>query len=376
MLSDGSKLAHPICHFFRQTEMSKMKRTTKILALLCGLMLLSLSLGGCVRQTETAAEPQKAVYFTYFDTVTYVYSYAGDSADSFSHNLETVTAVLEDYHKLLDIYNAYDGLNNLYTVNENAGGEPVKVDKRLIDFLLYARTMCEKTNGRMNVMMGSVLRLWHDCREEAEQDASAAHLPDAAALQEAAQHMDISFLEIDAENCTVRIADEKARLDVGALGKGYAVERAADALKSENVTGYVLNVGGNLRYLGTKADGTCWVTGVREPNGEGDTLAAKLVLSDVSCVTSGVYERYFMVDGQHYHHIIDPDTLYPADYCLSLTIVTKDSGYADALSTALFCMSYEEGTALLKTLSDAEALWIFADGSVKMTDGVTAYIQE
>ena len=381
-LSDGASQTHPNLPFFAQAEETvKMKRTVngtrrKTAALLCGLMLLSAALGGCTKQEETAAEPQKAVYFTYFDTVSYVYSYAGDSADSFSHHAEEVSDVLETYHRLLDIYNAYDGLNNLYTVNENAGGEPVRVDEKLIDFLLYARTMYEKTDGAMNVMMGSVLRLWHDCREEAERDAGAARLPDAEALREASQHMAIGALEIDAVYMTVRIADEKARLDVGALGKGYAAERAAEKLESAGVSGYVINVGGNLRLVGAKEDGTGWFVGVRDPNGEGDSFAAKLVLKDTSCVTSGVYERYFTVDGQCYHHIIDPDTLYPADYCVSLTVVTKDSGYADALSTALFCMPCEEGEQLLKALSDAEALWIFADGTVRMTDGMAEYVRE
>ena len=94
------------------------------------------------------------------------------------------------------------------------------------------------------------------------------------------------------------------------------------------------------------------------------------MLKDTSCVTSGNYERYFNVGGVRYHHIIDPDTLFPADHCDSITVITKDSAVADALSTALFCMSYEDGMELLRSFEGVDVLWIFADGSLRYTDGL------
>ena len=192
----------------------------------------------------------------------------------------------------------------------------------------------------------------------------------ASQLSEAAKHISIDTLEIDEEAGTVRISDPEASIDVGALGKGYATEKAAQFLESDGANGYVLSVGGNIRIIGTKMDGSGFVTGVRSPDSSDPNFAATLRLSDTACVTSGVYERFYSVKGKQYHHIIDKDTLYPARYFDSLTIVTRDSGLADALSTALFCMTYEDGQKLLSDIGGVEAFWIFPDGTKKYTPGL------
>ena len=341
----------------------------------CAAVLALLLMTGCAAK-PTKIEPQGKAYFTYFDTVSYVYSYAGDSAERFEERSAEVSHILEEYHKLFDIYHEYSGINNLCTINKLAGGEPVSVDEKLIRFLSYAKELYEQTGGEMNVMMGAVLRLWHDCRTAASDDPSAARVPSEQDLKEAAMHTDISLLEIDSENLTVRITDPQASIDVGALGKGYATERAADYLFSQEAYGYVLNVGGNIRIIGTKPDGSGWVTGIKDPNDPDGNFALSLLLSDTACVTSGIYERYFTVDGVRYHHIIDKDTLYPADYFSSLTVITADSGLADCLSTALFCMSQEDGQKLVDKIGGVEVLWIYPDGSMAYTDGLASLITD
>ncbi len=338
--------------------MLKSPKTWICLCLIAGLLM---GLTGCGPSGGGSA-PQSAVYFTYFDTVSNIYSYAGDSQADFEANCAEVTQVLQHYHRLFDIYHEYSGMVNLATINQNAGGQALEVGPELIAFLLYARRMYNVSGGKMNVMLGSVLRLWHDCREEADRDPEGTRIPTEAELTQAAAHTDISALEIDAQRNTVRISDPAASLDVGALAKGYAAERAAEALEDAGVTGYVLDIGGNLRLVGTKPDGSGWTTGVKDPQ-DPETYAAKLVLSDTSCVTSGDYERYFTVDGVRYHHIIDPDTYMPATYSSSVTVIAPDSGLADALSTALFCMSYDEGLALVQGLGNVQVLWILADGT-------------
>lgn len=332
---------------------------------------MTLSLAACAREAPKA-EPQGKAFFAYFDTVSYVYSYAQDSEEQFNERAELVSGVLEKYHRLFDIYHEYTGINNLCTVNRLAGGEPVEVEKELVDFLLYAKELYTATNGEMNIMLGAVLSQWHDCREAAEN--GQARLPDEQELLEAAKHTDISLLEIDEEKLTVRISDELASIDVGALGKGYATERAAQALCAQGITSYVLNIGGNLRIIGTKPDGSGWVTGIRDPQNEGGSIDARLLLANTSCVTSGVYERYFTVDGKRYHHIIDKDTCYPAAYFSSVTVISEDSALADALSTALFCMPLDEGMEILEGLH-AEALWILPDGETEYSNGFSEYLE-
>ncbi len=322
-----------------------------------------------------AIEPKGKVYYAFFDTVSYVYDYAGDSAERFDDRSAEVSHILEEYHRLFDIYHEYEGLVNLCTINRAAGGEALKADPKLIAFLLCARGMYDTTDGEMNVMLGAVLRLWHDCREAASADPSGAAIPPEEALREAAGHTGIELLEIDEAQGTVRIADPLASIDVGALGKGYAVERAAEYLESVGAFGYVLNVGGNIRCVGDRPDGSGWVTAIRDPDPASESYACRIRIRDVSCVTSGVYERYFTVKGQRYHHIIDRDTLMPAAYYDSLTVLTADSGLADALSTALFCMPYEESRALAERLG-VDVLWIFPDGEQRCTDGFASRIEQ
>ena len=343
--------------------------------LLLTAMVIPLLAGCSAPETPAAQTENKGKsYFTYFDTVSYVYSYAGDSAEQFDERSAEVSDILGEYHRLFDIYHEYSGVNNLCTLNLNAGGEPIEVDEKLIDFLLYARELYQATDGEMNVMMGAVLRIWHDLRDAASDDPGAARLPTEEDLSTAAEHTDFSLLEIDEDARTVRIADPAASIDVGALGKGYATEMAARALEAEGVSSYVLNVGGNIRIIGTKPDGTGWVTGVKDPRNTSE-FAIKLRLADTSCVTSGVYERYYTVDGVRYHHIIDKDTLFPAEYFSSLTVITKNSALADALSTALFCMPYDDGAALAEKLG-VDVLWIFPDGEMKYTPGIEKLIEE
>ena len=340
----------------------------KSLACLCAVLGLLVVLTGCPNSAHKE-EPKGMVYFTFFDTVSNIYSYAGDSDEEFNANCEGVATILEEYHRLFDIYYEYSGVNNLKTINSSAGGDPVEVDQKLIDFLLYAKELYAVTNGEMNVMMGSVLSLWHDCREAATASPANASIPTEEVLLQAALHTDISLLEIDRENRTVRIADPAARIDVGALGKGYATEKAAEYLRGQGADGYVLNIGGNIRIIGHKPDGSGWGTGIKNP-ADPSQYALKLTIADTSCVTSGDYERYYTVNGVKYHHVIDKDTLMPSAFFSSVTVITPNSGLADALSTALFSMSYEEGLALVNGIGGVEVLWITGDGTQYTTPGI------
>ena len=337
----------------------------KSLISLCAIIGLLVILTGCptVANREESQKPLGLVNFTLFDTVSYVYSYAGDSTEVVEERANAVFGVLAEYHALFDIYYEHSGVTNLKMLNQNAGGEPMKVDSKLIDFLLYAKELYTLTGGEMNIMMGSVLSLWHDARE------GGSSIPSEEALSEAALHTSIDLLEIDVENQTVRISDPKASIDVGALGKGYATERAAEYLESIGATSYVLNIGGNIRIIGTKPDGSGWKTGIKNPQNP-STYSKYLILSNTSCVTSGNYERYYTVNGERYHHIIDKDTLMPSDFFSSVTILTSDSGLADALSTALFSMSYEDGLEIINKIGGVEVVWITTDGTIYTTDGI------
>ena len=163
-------------------------------------------------------------------------------------------------------------------------------------------------------------------------------------------------------------------LDLGAIAKGYAVEMAAQMLEEKGISGYVINVGGNVRTVGTKADGSAWVVGIENPDDDGSQpYLAYLHLAGESIVTSGSYQRYYTVEGKAYHHIIDPETLMPAEYYRSVSVICKNSADGDALSTALFCMSLEEGMSLIQNFDGVEAMWVFPDGEKRYSEGFEDY---
>jgi thiamine biosynthesis lipoprotein len=272
---------------------------------------------------------------------------------------------LRQYHRLFDIYYEYSDTPNLKTVNDNAGKNAVKVDGKIIDLLEYAKEMYSLTGGEMNIAMGSVLSLWHESREAAQKSPDGASIPTKSALDEAKKHTSIENIVINREESTVYISDEKTRIDVGALGKGYATEMIGKMLKEKGISSYVLNIGGNIKTIGEKKNGEGWLTGITNPDKtSSESFACRVEIKNISCVTSGDYERYFTVDDKKYHHIIDKDTLYPAEYFSSVTVITPDSALADALSTALFNVDYETGKRLIEGIDEILVVWVFPDGTV------------
>ena len=333
-------------------------------ALLCAVLLLSMAgCGGEQRHTHT--------WYAWFDTVTTVIGYGSER--DFQKACDIVSDVLERYHRSCDIYHEYSGVQNARTLNLRAGEAPVSVEPELMEVLLFGREAHALTGGMCNIAMGAVLSLWHDCREAAE--TGEARLPDDAALRRAAEHCRMEDLHLDPAAGTAQLSDREMSVDLGAVAKGYAAEQAARALEAAGCTGYALSVGGNVRTVGVRGDGQPWVSGIEDPREESESAyLLRLALSGQALVTSGSYQRYYTVDGVRYHHIISPETLYPKNDFLSVTILCPDSALADALSTAVFNMELESGIDYVNSLESTEACWILPDGSIRMTPGLEQYV--
>lgn len=354
-----------------------MRKTGFVILLACALLLSGCSAPLAVLEstqapTDAPVELKQfnATFLTLFDTVTTVVGKA-ETEEAFTKTAQAVHDKLEKYHQLFDIYNTYEGVSNLKTVNDMAGIAPVHVDAEIIALLRDCVSYYEATNGRTNVMMGSVLSLWHEARSDGRRDPMNAKLPDEEKLRAAAQHTDIASLIIDEEAGTVYISDPEARLDVGAVAKGWSVQRVAD----QSPEGLLLSVGGNVAATGPKdASGTPWVVGVQDPDG-GDAYIHTLNITKGCVVTSGDYQRTYVVDGKFYHHIIDPDTLYPSEYWQSVTVLLPHSGAADALSTALFILPLEEGKQLCTSFG-AECIWVDQEGNRHYSDGFMDFVRK
>lgn len=344
-------------------------------------LILLLSFAGCnenaVSQEEALPEQGKIrftkSYMDYFDTISTVVGYEY-TQEEFDAKCEVIAKQLEHYHKLYDIYNHYESVTNVYDLNKTAGTAPVEVHEDIISLFEFCREMYDLTYGKTNFAMGTVLRIWHNYRDNGNFDPANAALPTDAELAAAAEHCNIDDVIIDAEANTVFFADPELKVDVGAIGKGYATEQIARMLIEMGVDNYTLNIGGNIRTIGNKADGNGWVAGIQNPDIQSENkFILKVAFGDLALVTSGSYQRYYVVDGQRYHHIIDPETLYPKDNFTSVSILTPDSGVADAVSTACFNLPLEDGLALIESMENTEAMWVEADGTMHYSSGFLAF---
>ena len=331
------------------------------------LVLMALLLGGCASLGKPEKTQYNATFLTLFDTVTTVVGHA-ESEEAFTQTAQRIHDDLEVYHRLFDIYHDYEGINNLKTVNDQAGIAPVKVDRAIIDLLTDCREFYDLTDGRVNVAMGSILSLWHEARNRGISDPAHAALPNMAELESAAEHIRLEQIVIDEAASTVYIPDPEMSLDVGAVAKGWATQRAAEKAPA----GMLISVGGNVCATGPKQGEHPWVIGIQNP--EGGEYLHTIYVERGCVVTSGDYQRTYTVDGKKYHHIIDPDTRMPASYWRSVSIVCKDSALADALSTALFLLPLEQGRALAEKCG-ADVLWIDAEGNEFTTSGFESIIR-
>lgn len=368
----------------KRNERIKIKYNTlgKCLWIMTGILFMVCFLTGCgIRQQtdgtliNTGAGTDKtqyqATFLDLFNTVTTIVGKA-ESEEGFRQQAQEIYDSLLYYHQLFDVYNDYEGVNNIKTINDQAGIAPVKVDSVIVEMLADCKKYYEQTNGRVNAAMGSVLFLWHEARNDSINDPAHAYLPEMEKLKAAAEHMDMEKLVIDREASTVFLSDPDMRLDVGAIAKGWAAQKAADACGAKYPAedgGFLISVGGNVCATGPKdADGTAWVIGIQKPDGEANEYLHTVYVKSGCVVTSGDYQRTYAVDGKQYHHIIDPDTLFPSAYWRSVTIICEDSGQADALSTALFLMDLESGQKLLEQY-DAAAMWVNAEGKIFYSPG-------
>ncbi len=313
------------------------------------IVLLLVTLVGCNNN-----ETYEKYYYTYFDTVSLVKSYSNDDETTFNNKADDIETILNKYHNLLDTFEDHD-VNGLYKINQNAGVKPIVVDKELFNLLKFGKDIYYLTNGKTNIMMGSLTSIW-------KQAISDEKLPNEELLNEASKHIDIESLVLDEDKLSVYISDEKALIDVGSIAKGYVCDVIKEEL-GDILSGYSISLGGNVLLIGNKYDGSNFKIGIKDPFKD-NSLAKTLEISDTSLVTSGNYERYFDLDGKRYHHIVDPDTLYPSMYYASVTVIYSESKICDALSTALFSLSIEDGKKILSNYPGIKATWIDLDGEI------------
>ena len=312
-------------------------------------VLLIILLAGCSRQKAYTTD-----FFDYFDTYSSLTVCAG-SPEEAERYAGLTRALFEQYDALLDSFESHPGYVNLFDLNQAAGSGPVAVSRELYDFIAYGLDVYEITGHTVNIALGPVLQLWQQALND-----EAHPLPDDEALRQAALHTDPGDVILNEKDCTVELRSADMALDAGALAKGYVAALVEEALRGAGCKSALLSAGGNILCIGNAPEGGDWRIGIRNPDypdHSSTSIAQVLTVQDVSVVTSGDYERFFEKDGVRYHHLIDPETLYPGHLYRSVTIVCRDGAAADMLSTALFLMPRAEGEALAARY-DAQVIYM------------------
>lgn len=370
-----------------QTSSSGVGRYSFLLGALIGVLIFGIAwyLGKSANK-KVNYEKHTYTYWDVLDTVSTIQVYLKDGQDP-DYYENWIHEELLGYHQLFDAYHSYPGLNNVYTINEMAGKEPVAVDEKLFDLVDFCMNQMGNTRNRTNIAFGTVTAIWKqfmtDCSDERalalkEDRAPVYTLPNESVLNAAAEHIDPMQVILDKENHTVYLADSMMRLDVGAAAKGYICEVLAQDMKAAGIESSCIVLGGNVKVIGQYRgtdDRTYFTSAVKNPEDPNQYLNYILKISDQDCVvTSGNYERFVDIDGMRYCHLIDPDTMYPTQGMSGVTIICKDSGLADYLSTALFSVNVETGKEILTNYPGVEACWITDQYEIFFSDHFMDYV--
>lgn len=288
-------------------------------------------------------------------------------SDSSDKAERAIDIVFDEIAKLDSMLNFFSDKSELSIINKNAGLSEVRVSQETIEVIEKAIYASEKTDGAFDATIGPEISLW---------DFPNKIKPDDKTIRERLSLVNYKLIHINKERSTVYLEKRGMLLDLGGIAKGYAADRAVAVLKRIGIKSGLVSVAGDIKAFGLKPDGRAWVVGIRNPRaiGNDDDIMATIELRDAAISTSGDYERYFIVDGKRYHHILDPKTGYPADECQSVTVIAKDGVYTDSFSTGVFVLGPERGMAALKEMG-FEGLIVDSSGSIKTTQGLKDRIE-
>ena len=269
----------------------------------------------------------------------------------------------DEFERLEDLMSTWREDSEVSRLNAEAGGDPVPVSPDVLDVLQQARQISEWTGGKFDVTFGALAGLW-----QFDEDLIDT-VPDMDAVRARLPLIAYEDLEIDEVAGTARLRRPGMSVNLGGIGKGYAVDRAVEILRAHGLDTFLIQAGGDL-YVGGRPEGREWRLGIQDPRGQAGTPFAAMGLSDETFSTSGDYERSFISGDRRYHHILDPDLGEPATGSRSVTIVTARAVLADALSTGVFILGPEAGMELIERLPDVESVIVSAENEVLISTGL------
>lgn len=268
---------------------------------------------------------------------------------------------------VLDIHNKMSSQlasSEVSKINQNAGIQPIKVSDDTYTVIKKAISYSQKTGGKFDISVGAISSIWNIGNE-------SARVPSSEEIKSLLPLVNYKDISLNDKEKSVYLKKKGMKIDLGGIAKGYCADKLADYLKENGVKNAIINLGGNIYVFGQNAKKTDFNVGVQDPAKTNTEPLGTIQLTDMSIVTSGVYERFIEKDGKVYHHMINPTTGYPFENNLSsVTIISKKSIDGDALSTSTFGLGLEEGMKFIEGLEDVDAIFITNDKKIFTSKGI------
>ncbi|WP_343485668.1 FAD:protein FMN transferase [Allomuricauda sp. d1] len=274
-------------------------------------------------------------------------------------NIEEAVSEIVRIEKMIS---SWDADSETALINKNAGIKPVKVSYELYSLIERSKKISEITDGAFDISYASMDRLW-------KFDGSMNSFPTKSQIQKSVSKIDYKKVKLDPKSQTVFLQDAGMRIGFGAIGKGYAADKAKEFLMSKGVKAGLINASGDLTTWGTKATGEKWMIGIANPLSK-DKVFSWLPIVESSVATSGNYEKYLEFNGERYSHIIDPRTGYPTKGVQSVSIFAKDAELCDALATAVFVMGKDSGLHLINQIGGVEVVLVDSENKIHKSSGI------
>ena len=260
------------------------------------------------------------------------------------------------------LISSWDKNSQTSFINKNAGIQAVKVDQELFDLIQRAIQISKLTNGAFDISYASMDRIW-------KFDGSMTTMPSAEIVKESVSKVGYQNIILNAENQTVFLKLKGMKIGFGAIGKGYAADKAKELLKQKGVVSGIVNASGDLNTWGTQQNGEHWKVAIKNPLNKNKVFAL-LPIYESAVVTSGNYEKYVMFNDKRYTHIIDPRTGYPSQGIVSVSVFAPSAELADALATSIFVMGKEVGLDFINQLKGVECIIVDDLGKIQYSNNI------
>jgi len=281
---------------------------------------------------------------------------AGVDAAKVSACIDRAFGEIERVERLFGVFKDDSEISRINRVKKNT---PLKIDGEVFALIESSVEYSRKTEGAFDITVKPLVDLW-------KKSASEKKLPTGDEIKDAMGRTGYEYMELDSSNKTITFKKDGMAIDMGGVAKGYATSKAIEVLKKSGIRDAIVNSGGDMYCLGQRSKKDLWRVGIQHPRGKGKVFF-KMRLKDKAIDTSGDYERYFMLNGKRFSHIIDPHTGYPiGDNVVSTTIIADDSTTADMLATAM-CVMGKKGLSLVESVKGAYAILIFKEGDALKT---------